>query len=122
MSCRILYIEDNLHSIELVRRMLTKEGYEVLCAANGEQGLDIAYQERPDLIITDIRMPTMSGIEVAEHIRSNPDLQHIPIIALTAQTMHGDKEAYLRKGFNAYVAKPIMRPEFLGVIRKVLNR
>lgn len=122
MGCKILYIEDNLHSVELVRRILIKEGFEVLCAADGAQGLEIACQEKPDLIITDIRMPMMNGMEVVEHIRSNPDLRHIPVIALTAQTMHGDKEEYLKKGFDAYVAKPIMRPEFLNVVRKMLRQ
>jgi CheY-like chemotaxis protein len=122
MGCKVLYIEDNLHSIELVRRILDKEGYEVLCAANGEQGLEIAFEEKPDLIITDIHMPRMNGLEVAAQIRSNLDLKDIPMIALTAHTMYGDKEAYLRTGFNAVVAKPIMRPEFLSIIRKVLNQ
>lgn len=122
MGCKVLYIEDNLHSIELVRRILDKEGYEVLCAANGAQGLEIAFQEKPDLIITDIHMPQMNGIEVAQQIRANPELKDTPIIALTAHTMYIDRQEYVKTGFNAYVAKPIMRPEFLNIVRRVLNQ
>lgn len=122
MGNKILYIEDNFHSVELVRRILTVEGFDVRCASNGVQGLEIAGQEKLDLIITDIHMPQMNGIEVAQRIRSNPDLKDIPIIALTAHTMHGDREECLKNGFNAFVAKPIMRPEFVGVVRQMLNQ
>lgn len=122
MNAKILYIEDNPHHIEIVRRILDREGYTFMSALNGEQGLEMAAYEQPDLILADINMPGLNGVEVAQRIKTTPELAHIPVLALTTNTMHGDREHYLRLHFDGYIAKPIIRHELINTLHRLLAR
>jgi two-component system cell cycle response regulator DivK len=106
-SLTILYIEDDLPSRILVRRVLEAEGYRVIEAVNGPEGLEVAEAERPELILVDINLPVMDGFEVTARLRSLPELGSVPIIALTANVMKGDREKTLAAGCSGYIQKPI---------------
>lgn len=103
----ILYVEDNHANRELVKRILEVEGYTVLEAVDGEQGLNLAEQHKPDLILMDINLPEMDGYTVTAKMREMDGLRHIPIIALTANVMRGDREKSLNAGCDGYIRKPI---------------
>jgi two-component system cell cycle response regulator DivK len=106
-SRTILYIEDDLPSRILVRRVLEAEGYRVVEAEGGIEGLAAARTERPLLILVDINMPAMDGLEVTARLRAMPELGSVPIIALTANVMKGDRERTLAAGCSGYIQKPI---------------
>jgi two-component system cell cycle response regulator DivK len=103
----ILYIEDNSENRLLVRRVLTAEGYTVVDAENAEKGLEWLSHERPDLILMDINMPDIDGYTLTSRIRSTPGFELIPIVALTANAMRGDRERSLESGCDGYIQKPI---------------
>ncbi|MGC9397592.1 MAG: response regulator [Anaerolineae bacterium] len=107
MSAKILYIEDNADNRLLVRRILMVEGYEVLEAEDGLTGIDIAVREQPDLVLMDMNLPEIDGYELTRRMRENPDLRGVPIIAMTANVMHGDREKTLEAGCDGYIPKPI---------------
>jgi two-component system cell cycle response regulator DivK len=104
---RILYIEDNLENRTLAQRILTASGYEVVVAASGVEGLALAARERPTLILVDINMPEIDGYTVTSQLREMPHLARVPIIALTANVMRGDREKTLAAGCDGYIQKPI---------------
>jgi two-component system cell cycle response regulator DivK len=106
-SRTILYIEDDLPSRVLVRRVLEAAGYRVVEAEGGMEGLTVARTERPLLILVDINMPAMDGLEVTARLRAMPELGSVPIIALTANVMKGDRERTLAAGCSGYIQKPI---------------
>ena len=104
---RVLYVEDSLDNLILVRRVLRAAGFELLEATSAREGIDIAEKELPDLILMDINMPEMDGLEATIRLRENHALDHIPIIALTANLMHNVLEQALTAGCDGYIAKPI---------------
>ena len=106
-SQTILYIEDDLPSRVLVRRVLEAEGYRVIEAESGLEGITVARTERPLLILVDINMPDMDGLEVTARLRAIPELGSVPIVALTANVMKGDRERTLEAGCSGYIQKPI---------------
>lgn len=116
MPKRILYVEDNFQNKRLVRKILTAKGYEVLEADNGEAGVSMALEEGPDLILMDISIPGIDGIEATRQIKENPQTKSIPIVALTANAMRGDRERFLAAGCDDYLPKPISTPDLLRVI------
>ncbi|MBC8100581.1 MAG: response regulator [Armatimonadetes bacterium] len=122
MSATILYIEDNPQNLRLIRRMLSTADYTILEAFKGETGIQLALQHRPDLILVDINLPDMDGTEVAQRIKATPGYEQIPIIALTANAMHGDRERFLAKGCDGYIAKPVSRSELLEVTAHFLAK
>ncbi|HHH42103.1 MAG TPA: response regulator [Chloroflexi bacterium] len=103
----ILYIEDNFENRVLVRRVLEASGYQVLEAEDGLTGIAVAEERRPDLILMDINLPEVDGYEVTTRLKQTPDLAHIPVIALTANVMRGDREKSLAAGCDGYIQKPI---------------
>lgn len=103
----ILYIEDDLANRILVRRVLQAEGYRVLEAETGKLGIEMAKTEKPALILVDVNMPEMDGFQATGILRTLPDLQQVPIIALTANVMKGDREKALAAGCSGYIPKPI---------------
>ncbi len=103
----ILYVEDNHANRELVKRILEVEGYDVLEAADGMIGLELAEKHKPDLILMDINLPEMDGYVVTQRMRKIDGLLHTPIIALTANVMRGDREKSLSAGCDGYIRKPI---------------
>ena len=106
-SKRILYIEDNELNRLLVRRLLEHAGFEVFEAGDGLKGVKSAEELKPDLILMDINLPIMDGFEATRQIKANPELKHIPIVAITSNAMQGDRERTLAAGCDAYICKPI---------------
>jgi len=103
----ILYIEDNFDNRLLVRRVLVAEGYDVLEAASAEKALAQLASKQPDLILMDINMPDIDGYTLTARIRATPGFDRIPIVALTANVMRGDREKSLEAGCDGYIQKPI---------------
>ena len=120
MSKKILIVEDNPQNMRLVEMALSAESYFLLEATNGEEALEIAKQERPDLIIMDVQLPQMSGLEVTRKLREIPEFHRTPIIAVTAYAMKGDEEKALDAGCSAYLSKPIRARELPNLIAKML--
>jgi CheY-like chemotaxis protein len=116
---RILVAEDNLENQEIIRRRLERAGHVVSIAANGIEAVDRAKLEKPDLILMDISMPLMSGVEATQVIRRTPAVRLIPIIALTAHAMEGDAEKCLAVGCDAFATKPVRFGELLELIKKI---
>ncbi len=121
MNRRILVVEDNRDNLMLIVDMLRTLRYEVLTATDGQRGLEVARLEKPDLILMDLALPFMDGWTAAEQIKAMPELKHIPIIAVTAHAMIGDRERALRAGCDEYVSKPINMPELAGKISRLLD-
>jgi CheY-like chemotaxis protein len=107
MSARIVLIEDHPDNMELMAYLLKAAGYNYRCATDGAQGLELIRDERPDLVVCDLQMPVMDGFQVVRHLRDDESLCHTPIVAVTAQSMPGDRQKVLRAGFDGYFSKPI---------------
>jgi len=118
---RILYIEDNALNRRLIRKLMKLHGFEYLEAEDGLQGVAVAARERPDLILMDIHLPGIDGMEATSRLKSSPDLSHIPIIALTAAAMHGDRERIMAAGCDGYLQKPIDPERVIATIRQYLD-
>ena len=117
---RILVVEDNEANLYLIRFMLEKSGYEVIEAREGAAGVELAIKEKPDLIIMDIQLPDMDGLEATKRIRASEADSDIPIIALTSFAMAGDRERALAAGCTGYIEKPINPETFIAEIEKYL--
>jgi two-component system cell cycle response regulator DivK len=104
---KVLYIEDNLDNMTLVKRVLEVEGYEVIEAETGRDGLAKAMQKIPDIVITDINLPDIDGYEVTESLKKDRKTAHIPVIAMTANVMKKDRQNVLEAGCDGYISKPI---------------
>lgn len=117
---KILIVEDNPNNMRLLEMILKAKGYPLLMATDGEKALEVAAREKPALIIMDIQLPKMSGLEVTARIRQIPALEHIPIIAVTANAMKGDEEKATRAGCDAYLSKPIDTRQLPVVVAKML--
>lgn len=113
---RILIIEDNPENMQLMMYLLTAFGHTVLETTLGEKGLRLAKEESPDLILCDLHMPGMDGYEVAKRLKLDPQLAAIPLVAVTAYAMVGDREKVLAAGFNGYISKPINPELFVSEI------
>jgi two-component system cell cycle response regulator len=122
MTARILVIEDNPANLDLMTYLLAAFGHTPLTAGDGEAGLAAAQQEAPDLIICDVQLPGMDGYEIARWLKSHPQTQATPLIAVTALAMVGDRDKMLRAGFDSYIAKPIDPETFVGQVESFLRR
>ncbi len=122
MSKRILYIEDNPDNRLLIRRVLQVEGYEVIEAVDGQSGMQQAAEAKPDLILMDINLPEVDGYEVTARLKQLPGLSRIPIIAVTANVMKGDREKTLAAGCDGYIQKPIDIDLLPGQIERFLKK
>ena len=118
---KILYIEDNEQNLYLVTFLLTKQGYEVLSARDGQAGISEAAHHKPDLILLDIQLPSMDGYEVARSLRNNRDLSQVPIVAVTSYAMLGDREKALESGCTGYIEKPIDPDTFVTQVERYLS-
>jgi CheY-like chemotaxis protein len=118
MKKKILVIEDNEPNLYLITYILERRGYEVISAYDGIEGLALAEKEKPDLVLTDLQLPKMDGYETARRIKSNPALAHIPVVAVTAYAMAGDREKALASGCSGYIEKPIMPTTFAAQIEQ----
>lgn len=117
----VLVVEDNMDNLLLLRDVLHGLSVNVLQARDGEAGIDTAKSEKPDLILMDLSLPRIDGWTAASQIKSDPELAHIPIIALTAHAMIGDRERALAAGCDDYLSKPINIREFRDKVRRYLS-
>lgn len=122
MGARILIVEDNPQNLELMRYLLAAFGHEVLAAGDGVEASDLLQRERPDLILCDIQMPRMDGYELLAWIRARAAFNGIPVVAVTAFAMVGDREKILGAGFDGYLSKPIAPETFVGEAAAFLKR
>lgn len=113
---KLLLVEDNEMNRDMLSRRLIKKGFEVVMAVDGKQGLDMATSETPELILLDMSLPVMDGWEVAGHLKADDNLKAIPVIALTAHAMSGDREKALEAGCDEYDTKPV---EFKRLLEKI---
>lgn len=120
-KAKVLYIEDNHDNMILVKRVLEIEGYEVIQAGTGKEGLAKALANTPDIIITDINLPDIDGYEVTDTLKKNKITRHIPIVAMTANVMKKDRENVFQAGCDGFISKPIDVDELPGQIENFLK-
>jgi two-component system cell cycle response regulator DivK len=104
---RVLIVEDNEKNTKLFRDVLSAKGYRTLEATSGEQAIELAVEHAPDLVLMDVRLPGIDGVEALRQLRRNERTSSIPVLAVTAQAMRGDRERFLAAGFDGYVPKPV---------------
>jgi two-component system cell cycle response regulator DivK len=121
MSKKVLIVEDNELNMKLFHDLLDSQGYETLQTREGLQALALARAHHPDLILMDIQLPEISGLEVTKWLKDDEELSHIPVIAVTAFAMKGDEERIRQGGCEAYISKPISVMHFLETIRQHLG-
>ena len=121
MPKTILIVEDNELNMKLFNDLLQAHGYETLQTKDGLEALELTEKHRPDLILMDIQLPKISGLEVTKLIKDNKGLRHIPVIAVTALAMKGDEEKIREGGCDGYIAKPISVPKLLETLAQFLN-
>ena len=117
----ILIVEDNEKNLKLVRDVLQVKGYETLEAGTAEEGLKIARERKPALILMDIQLPGMSGIEALKALRAAPATAAIPVVAITASVMQQDRQQIMSAGFNGFIEKPINLRNFLETVQKAMK-
>lgn len=122
MPKKILIVEDNPQNMKVELMALRPHGYILLQATDGEEALQIAMRDKPDLIIMDIQLPKVSGLEVTGRLRQMLDFRHTPIIAVTAYAMRGDKEKAIESGYDMYMTKPINTRELPKVVAEMLSK
>jgi len=122
MSAKILLVEDNAANRYLATFLLENSGFSVVQATNGREAILAAQNELPDLILMDIQMPEVDGYEAARHIRAEPHLAHIPLVAVTSYAMAGDREKAVEIGFAGYIEKPIVTETFIREISRFIPR
>jgi len=118
---KILIVEDNQDSRELVVKVLKNKGYQMIEALDGEEALEKTASDKPNIILMDISIPKLDGYEVAKRLKDQEEFKHIPIIALTAHAMKGDREKFISIGFEGYISKPINIHELPDQIRAYLK-
>ena len=119
MSCKtVLYVEDNEYNLKIVRQLLARTVYKLIEAKDGESGVETALRELPDLILMDIQLPKLSGLDATRRLRSDPKTAAIPIIVITSFALSGDDQKAKDAGASAYLAKPYSPRELLQMIRK----
>jgi two-component system cell cycle response regulator DivK len=121
MSARILHVEDNPANRMIVRDLLEFRGYQVVDVMDGEEALAATERERPDLILMDIQLPRISGLEATRRIKAREDLRRIPIVAVTSFALSGDDQKAFAAGCDAYIAKPYKTRELLELIQRLLQ-
>jgi two-component system cell cycle response regulator DivK len=120
VSMRVLIVEDQEDNRAILRDLLSKSGYELIEATNGEEGVALALSQRPDLILMDVQLPIIDGYEATRRIKSNAELRSIPVIAVTSYALSGDEAKARAAGCDAYVAKPFSPRLLLAKIREYL--
>jgi CheY-like chemotaxis protein len=121
IGSRILLADSSLLSRKIASAALVGRGFEVLEAENGEQALDLALSERPDLILLDLGLPGLSGYDVARHLRATPDMQHIPIIAVTGRADRRAYEKAQQAGIDDLIVKPVDRDDLVQIVTSILG-
>jgi two-component system cell cycle response regulator DivK len=121
MAKKVLIVEDNELNMKLFHDLLDAQGYETLQTREGLEALSLAREQRPDLILMDIQLPEISGLEVTKWLKEDDELASIPVVAVTAFAMKGDEERIRQGGCEAYISKPISVSGFLDTIRRLLD-
>ncbi len=119
---KILLVEDNEMNRDMLSRRLERKGHQILIAIDGEQGVNLACLEAPDLILMDMSLPVLDGWEATRKLKAIPETQSIPIIALTAHAMAGDREKCMEAGCDDYDTKPVEFPRLMGKIQAFLGK
>jgi two-component system cell cycle response regulator DivK len=114
----ILIVEDNEKNMKLVRDILRHNGHATIEAQSGGEGVRLASEQKPDLILMDIQLPDIDGVEALGRLRADARTASVPVLALTAQAMEGDRERFLAAGFDGYVSKPVNIAEFVATVRR----
>jgi two-component system cell cycle response regulator DivK len=117
----VLIIEDNEKNMKLARDVLQVKGYQTLEAATGEEGVRLAKEKVPDLVLMDIQLPGINGIDAFKQLRADPKTARIPVVALTASVTPTDRSAITAAGFDAFVSKPISLKEFLDTVKRLVD-
>lgn len=118
---RVMIVEDNELNMKLFNDLLEAHGYETIQTRNGKDALKLAHQHHPDLILMDIQLPEVSGLEVTRWLKEDLDLAHIPVVAVTAYAMKGDEERIRQGGCEAYISKPISVLGFIETVRDFIG-
>ena len=119
---QILVVEDNEKNMKLFRDVLQAAGYRTLEATTGGRAVELANEHRPDLVLMDVQLPDLNGLEVLGRLRANARTASIPVLAVTAQAMQGDRERFLAAGFDAYVSKPVNIVELVATAKHHCDR
>jgi DNA-binding response OmpR family regulator len=122
MPKRILVVEDEFRVQAVIKKRLESAGYQVLTAADGKEGLDLAREAKPDLIVLDLMLPKMDGYAVCRELRHDPEHEHIPILMLTARAQEGDIQRGMMTGADAYMTKPFQHSMLLDRIQEMLDK
>ena len=118
----VLIIEDNEKNMKLARDVLQAKGYQTIEAVTGEEGVKLAGEKRPDLVLMDIQLPGINGIEAFKQIRADAKTAHIPVVALTASVTPTDRSQITAAGFDAFISKPINLKEFVNTVKRLIER
>jgi two-component system, cell cycle response regulator DivK len=121
MTKRILVVEDTEDNRQILRDLLNAAGYELIEAVDGEAGVKMAGQHKPDLVLMDIQLPLIDGYEATRRIKADPSLAHIPIVAVTSYALSGDEDKARAAGCDAYIAKPYSPRQLLAKVRELLG-
>jgi CheY-like chemotaxis protein len=121
MGWRVLLVEDNYDNYEMVRFLLERAEYSVVGAHTGREAVSAAREHKPDVILMDLSLPEMDGWEAAREIKNDPEIAHIPLIALTAHTLPGDRQKAIESGFDNYISKPINVSAFYEIVNAVFT-
>ena len=119
---QILVVEDNDKNMKLFRDVLVATGYRTVEATTGAEAVELAAEHRPDLVLMDIQLPDIDGVEALSRLRADERTASIPVLALTAQAMHGDRERFLAAGFDGYLSKPVDVVELIKVVQEHCDR
>jgi two-component system cell cycle response regulator DivK len=122
MNATVLVVEDNALNLKLVRDVLGHAGYQVLEAGDAERGIELAREEQPDLILMDIQLPGIDGVEALRRLRADTETAGIPVVALTALAMKEDRERFMTAGFDGYLEKPLSVPSLADRVAELIGR
>jgi two-component system cell cycle response regulator DivK len=115
---QVLVVEDNARNMKLFRDVLHASGYRTLEASTGERAVELVFEHRPDLVLMDIQLPGIDGVEALDRLRADERFSSVPVLALTAQAMEGDRERFLAAGFDGYLSKPVNIAEFVATVKR----
>jgi two-component system, cell cycle response regulator DivK len=118
MGAQVLVVEDNERNMKLFRDVLEASGYRTLEATTGGRAVELVIQHGPDLVLMDIQLPDIDGVEALERLRGDERTASVPVLALTAQAMEGDRERFLAAGFDGYLSKPVNIAEFVATVKR----
>ena len=115
---QVLVVEDNERNMKLFRDVLQASGFRTLEATTGERAVELVFEHRPDLVLMDIQLPDIDGIEALHRVRADERFASVPVLALTAQAMEGDRERFLAAGFDGYLSKPVDIADFVATVKR----